>query len=192
MLALVAGLVLFLGTHSIRIFAYDWRESMRQRLGQLTWRGLYSLVSLLGFALIIWGYGAARLSPVVIWVPPLWMAHLSALLLLFAFILVAAAYVPGNHIKAKLGHPLLAAVKLWALAHLLCNGMLADMLLFGGFLVWAIVDFAVSRRRDRAEGVTYPAVGAVRDIVVVIVGVAVYVAFALWLHERLIGVAPFG
>jgi len=106
--------------------------------------------------------------------------------------LLAAAYIPGNRIKARLGHPMLLATKVWALAHLIANGTLADLLLFGGFLVWAIADFAVSRRRDRAEGVTYPALGIGRDMAVLVAGLVGYVVFAFWLHGLLIGVRPLG
>lgn len=190
MAALVLGLVLFLGAHSVRIVAPQWRLKTIEKLGEKGWKGLYTLVSLAGFALIVWGYSLARLAPVWLWFSPAWTYHLTALLMLVALILMVAAYIPGNRIKAMLGHPLVLATKTWAFAHLLSNGTLADLLLFGGFLVWAIADFAVSRRRDRAEGVTYPALGIGRDIAVIVVGVIAYVVFAFWLHALLIGVRP--
>jgi hypothetical protein len=136
---LIAGLVIFFATHSVRIFAEDWRAAGIQRMGERPWKAIYSLVSIAGFVLIVWGYGLARQAPVDLWSPPAWTRHVTALLTLPAFILVAAAYVRGNRIKAAVGHPMVLGVKTWALAHLLSNGRLADVLLFGGFLVWAIL-----------------------------------------------------
>ncbi|MCC7313077.1 MAG: NnrU family protein, partial [Sulfuritalea sp.] len=121
---LILGLVLFLGIHSVRIFANDWRDAQLARLGLLPWKGVYALISAVGLGLIIWGYGLARVDPVVLWLPPVWTRHLAALLTLPAFILLVAAYLPGSHIKAKIGHPMVAGVKIWALAHLLANGNL--------------------------------------------------------------------
>lgn len=192
MLALVLGLVLFLGVHSVRLFAADWRVAQIDRRGLLAWKGVYALISLVGLVLIIWGYGQARLTPDWLWVTPVWTRHLAALLTVPAFILLAATYVPGTHIKARVGHPMLLGVKFWALAHLIANGALADLLLFGGFLVWAIVLYIVSRRRDRLAGIRYPAVGVSRDIIAVVLGLVGFVLFALVLHEPLIGVRPFG
>ncbi|RZI81462.1 MAG: NnrU family protein [Rubrivivax sp.] len=189
---LIIGLVLFLGIHSTRIFADGWRGAQIARLGEKRWKGLYTLVSLIGFALIVWGYGQARQSPVVLWPSPLWTRHLTGLLVLIAFVLLAAANGPANHIKEKLGHPMLAGTKLWAFAHLLANGTLADAVLFGSFLLWAALCFRSSRRRDRAAGVRYPA-GTLRgDVSSVVGGAAVWAVFAFWLHGVLIGVRPFG
>ena len=192
MFALVLGLVLFLGVHSVRLFAADWRMAQIDRRGLLAWKAVYALVSLVGLVLIILGYGQARLSPDWLWVTPVWTRHLAALLTVPAFILLAATYVPGTHIKARVGHPMLLGVKFWALAHLIANGALADLLLFGGFLVWAIVLYIVSRRRDRLAGIRYPAVGVSRDIIEVVLGLVGFVVFALVLHGPLIGVLPFG
>jgi len=192
MAALILGLLLFLGAHSVRIFIPGVRTALIEKLGEMTWKGLFSVVSLAGLALIVWGYGQARMAPVWLWISPQWTYHLAALLMLLAFVLLAAAYIPGNRIKARMGHPMLLATKVWALAHLFANGTLADLLLFGSFLVWAIADFAVSRRRDRAEGVTYPALGLSRDLTVLVVGLVGYGVFAFWLHGLLIGVRPFG
>ena len=191
-LYLLAGLLLFLGVHSTRVFADDWRNQTRERLGALPFKGIYSLISLAGFVLLVWGYGVARQQPVVLWNPPVAMRHVAALLTLFAFVLLAAAYVPGNQIKARLHHPMVLGVKVWALAHLLANGTLADVLLFGGFLVWAIVLFAASRRRDRREHTVDARGSAGATAITVVVGVLAWVVFALWLHRVLIGVAPFG
>lgn len=190
MTLLIVGLVLFLGVHSVRIFADSWRSRMVARLGEKGWKGLYSLVSIAGFVLLIYGFGLARQQAVLLYVPPLWLRHLNALFTLIAFVLVAAAYVPRNHFKAKLGHPMLAGVKTWALGHLLATGMLHDVVLFGAFLLWAVVDFVVSRRRDRASGTVYPAGTLGGDAVAVVVGVVAWAVFAFVLHARLIGVNP--
>ena len=191
MLVMIAGLVVFLGLHSLRIFADGWRSAQIARMGALPWRGLYSVVSLIGFALIVWGYGMSRLDAVVVWSPPVFMRHLTALLVLIAFILVVAAYVPGNGLKARIGHPMVAGVKIWALGHLLANGTLNDMILFGAFLVWSIALFAVSRRRDRAAGVTYPTLGTGRTALTVAIGTVAWLLFAMFGHRLLIGVSPF-
>ncbi|MDO9242321.1 MAG: NnrU family protein [Rhodocyclaceae bacterium] len=189
---LILGLVLFLGIHSVRIFANDWRDAQVARMGELRWRGVYALFAIAGLALIIWGYGLARADPVVLWLPPAWTRHLAALLTVPAFILLVAAYLPGSHIKAKIGHPMVAGVKVWALAHLPANGNLADATLFGAFLVWAIADFVSARRRDRIAGRTYPVCCWTRDAAVVVIGLLAWVLFALWGHVWLIGVKPFG
>ena len=191
MLVMIAGLIVFLSVHSLRIFADGWRTAQIARMGRLPWRGVYSLVSLAGFALIVWGFGMARLDPILVWSPPAIMRHIAAVLVLIAFILVTAAYVPGNGIKARVGHPMLAGVKTWALGHLLANGTLNDIILFGAFLVWAIVLFAVSRRRDRAAGVTYPSSGASRTVLTVVIGAVAWGLFAHFGHRWLIGVNPF-
>jgi uncharacterized membrane protein len=192
MIALILGLLIFLGAHSVRIVAEDWRSARVASLGLNRWKGIYSLISLVGFVLIVWGYGGTRVDPIIIWNPPIWTRHLAALLTVPAIILVVAAYIPGNHIKAAVGHPMLLGVKIWALAHLISNGRLGDMLLFGAFLVWAIVDFRTSRRRDQATGVRYPAGTLTRDAIAVVVGLLVWGLFASFLHEWLIGVRPFG
>jgi uncharacterized membrane protein len=189
---LILGLILFLGVHSVRIVAEDWRTQMRSRLGEIKWKGLYSAASLIGFGLIVWGFGLARQQPVQLWNPPLAMRHLAALLTLGSFILLAAAYVPGNSIKATLHHPMVLAAKVWALAHLLANGNLAHVLLFGSFLLWAVMDFTSARRRDRAAGTIYPQGSAGATAITVIAGLAGWLAFALWLHGWLIGVRPLG
>ena len=192
MTLLLLGLVLFLGVHSIRIFDNDWRTHQRARLGEMRWKGLYSLLSIAGFVLIVYGFGLARQQPVVLYVPPMGLRHLNALFTLLAFVLVAAAYVPANHLRAKLGHPMLAGVKVWAFGHLLATGMLHDVVLFGAFLLWATVDFVSARRRDRADGVVYPAGTVKGDVIAVAAGAVGWVVFAWWLHAWLIGVNPMG
>jgi uncharacterized membrane protein len=191
MLALVLGLVVFLGAHSVRIVADPWRTRTIARIGEKPWKGLYSLVAIAGFVLIVWGYGQARMDPVVLWVPPVWTRHLAAFLVLPAFILIAAGNMRGTHMKASLGHPMVLGTKLWAFAHLISNGMLADVVLFGSFLVWAIVDYASARRRDRAAGVVYPPGTRGRDLLAILAGAVAWVVFGWWLHGPLIGVRPF-
>jgi len=192
MLWLILGLVLFLGAHSVRVFAEDWRNRTRARLGENAFKGLYSLVSLLGFGLIIWGFGQARQQPVALWVPPVGMRHLASLLTLLAFVLLTAAKLPGNAIKAKLHHPMVLGVKTWALAHLLANGMLAHVLLFGAFLLWAVLDFRAARQRDRVGQVVYAPGRAGPTALTVLLGVLLWAGFAFWAHGAWIGVQPFG
>jgi uncharacterized membrane protein len=182
----------FLGVHSVRIVAEDWRTQTRARVGENTFKGVYSVLSLLGFALIVWGFGVARETPVQVWSPPIGMRHAASLLTLIAFVFLAAAYVPRNAIKARVHHPMVLAVKSWALAHVLANGGLAHLVLFGAFLLWAVLDFIASRRRDRALGTTYPAGTASGTGITIVVGVVAWVAFAFWLHGLLIGIRPFG
>jgi len=190
MLVLILGLVLFLGLHSLRIFADGWRTRQIARLGLKRWKALYALVAIVGFVLICWGFGLARQHPVLLYVPPLWLRHLNALFTLVAFVLFVAARVPRNVFKARLHHPQVLAVKVWAFGHLLATGMLHDVLLFGAFLLWAVVLFIASRRRDRAAGTVYPAGTLQGNVLTVVVGVAAWAAFALWLHLWLIGVNP--
>jgi uncharacterized membrane protein len=192
MTLLILGLIVFLGVHSVRIFADGWRTRMREKLGENAWKGLYSVLSIAGFVAIVYGYGQARLDATTLWLPPDWTRHLAALLTIPAFILIVAAYFPGNMIKAKLHHPMVQGVKLWALSHLLANGMLADLLLFGGFLVWSVASFAAARRRDNAAGTVYLHGHAGPTIAVVLVGLAAWAGFAFWAHAAWIGVRPFG
>jgi uncharacterized membrane protein len=189
---LVIGLVLFLGAHSVRIAAPGVRSAALARLGEGGWKGLYSVVSLVGFGLLIWGYGLARGQPVILWTAPLWLRHVASLLILGSFVLVVAAYVPRNHVKAAVGHPMVAGVKLWAFAHLLAHGWLPGVLLFGAFLAWAVLAFVSMRKRDRAAGVVYPSGQWPRTVVVVVVGAVLWAVFAFWLHGALIGIRPLG
>jgi uncharacterized membrane protein len=191
MIYLVIGLLLFLGVHSTRVFAEGWRTQRIANMGGGAWKGLYSLISIAGFVLLIYGYGLSRQNPVDLWMPPLWTRHAAALLTLPIFVLLAAAYIPGTAIKAKLKHPMMLSVKLWAIAHLLSNGRLGDVLLFGGFLLWAVLAFSAARKRDRAQGITYASAGAMRDVMAIVIGLVAWVVFALYLHGVLIGVRPF-
>ena len=193
MLFLIIGLILFLGLHSLRIFDEPVRARLLERLGEGGFKVIYSLASIIGFALIWYGYGQARQAPSMVWNPPVAMRHIATLLTLVSFIILAAAYVPRNRIKRAIGHPMVIAVKVWAFAHLLANGMVADIVLFGSFLIWAVLSFRAARGRDRAAGfVRPPEVSIVSDIGTFVIGLIAWAAFAIWLHGLLIGVKPFG
>jgi len=191
MTVLLLGLLLFLGAHSVRIFSERWRTAQVARLGALPWKAIVSVTSLAGLALIAWGYGNARAESVWVWNPPVWTSHLTSLLTLPAFVLFAAAYTPDNRLRHTLGHPMIVGVKLWALAHLISNGRLVDLLLFGAFLVWALFDFRASRRRDAAAGIAHREGSLKGDLATLVAGLAAWAVFALYLHAWLIGVPPF-
>ncbi|MGB5832963.1 MAG: NnrU family protein [Thiohalocapsa sp.] len=190
MLMFVTGLVLFFGMHSISIVTPGWRERFVARKGELPFRYAYSIISVAGFLLIALGYDHIRqyLEPVVLYSPPIWLRHLSLLLMLPVFVLMIAAYLPGS-IQRAAKHPMLLAVKLWALAHLLANGTLADVLLFGSFLAWAVAD-RISLKRRVAPTVPSLPVSPWNDWIALGAGFGLYVAFVLWLHLALIGVSP--
>lgn len=193
MILLLIGLILFLGIHSVRMFADDKRTSFIETRGEAVYKGIYSMASVVGLVLLIVGYQQTRLSPVDLWYPPAFMAHIAALLMLLSFVFVVAAYVPGNRIKGWVGHPMVLGVKVWAFSHLLTNGRLADLILFGSFLVWAVLNYVISRKRDRLAGATRSLdVSISRDAIVVVVGLVAWLVFAMWLHLKLIGVSPFG
>ncbi len=189
MTLLVLGLVLFLGAHAFSM-ARSHRAAAVARIGEGPYKGLYSLLSLAGIVLVSIGYGQYRAGGYIpVWDPPVWTRHLALLLVLVAFICFVAAYLPG-HIKARLKHPMLAGVKIWALAHLLANGDLGSILLFGSFLVWGVAARISVKRRDVAaqHGGTAAPAGIRNDVLAVAIGTAVYVAFVFWLHPWLIGV----
>ncbi|MGJ8571837.1 MAG: NnrU family protein [Hoeflea sp.] len=191
MIWLIVGLVLFLGIHSVRIALPGFRQAQIDKRGLNSWKGMYSLVAIIGFVILVWGYGIARQDPVVFWVAPAWMSHVVALLMLPAMILLVASQVPAGRIKAAVKHPMLLAVKIWAVAHLLVNGDLASLLLFGSFLAWAIVDRISEKKRLRAGITSNPVAGPVKwDIIAVVGGLVLYVLFVAGLHEWLIGVPP--
>ncbi|MFZ2653216.1 MAG: NnrU family protein [Burkholderiaceae bacterium] len=190
MTLLILGLVLFLGIHSISIVAPAWRDAQLARHGQAVWKGAYSLTAGVGLALLIYGYDVARQSPVVLYAPPSALRHLALLLLLPVFVLLLAVYLPGR-IKTAAKHPMLLATKLWAVAHLLANGTLADVLLFGGFLAWAVAD-RISLKRRPARAVPAAPASPANDAIALVGGLVLYAGFALWGHAWLIGVSPFG
>jgi uncharacterized membrane protein len=189
MALLILGLVLFLGVHSVRVFADGWRSATVARIGEGPWKGLYAGLSILGFALLVYGYGQVRMQ-MPVWTPPGWTRHASALLMLPVFVLFLAAYVP-NAMKARRWHPQLASVQLWAMAHLVSNGNLADILLFGSFLVWAVLARRAAKARDQAANLGPCESALSMTALTGVLGLALYVIFALWLHATLIGVRPF-
>ena len=187
MVYLVLGLVLFLGMHSISIVAPAWRDRTAARLGN-AWRGLYSLVTIAGLVFIIRGYGIARQNPLALYMPPVWTQYVTAVLMLPVFPLFLAAYFPGR-IKSALQHPMLVSVMLWALAHLIASGMLANVVLFGGFLAWAVVDRISYKWRTQRPIATAPP-GRLNDGIAIVAGLVFYVVFEHWLHAQWIGVQP--
>jgi uncharacterized membrane protein len=184
----IIGLVIFLGIHSVSIVNASWRDRVVARIGIWPWQGLYSLVAIAGFVLIVYGYGIARHQSVILYEPASWMHYLALALLVFIFPLLLAAYLPGR-IRKTAKHPMLAATKIWAFAHLLANGSLVDVILFGAFLAWAVVDRISLKRRT-----PIPVPGAppskFNDAIAIILGLALYVAFVFGLHTWLIGVSP--
>ena len=187
---MIYGLFVFLGFHVVPLVFPRWRRRQVDRFGERTWKGVFALVALAGLVLTCIGFGQARRLPLALYTPPPSMDHLNALFTLVAFVLVAAAYVPRNHIKAALGQPMLLGVVVWASGHLLATGLLHDVVLFGAFLSWALPVAVWLRQRDRLDGVDYPA-GTLRgDAIAVVIGVAAWAVFAFWLHRWLIGVDP--
>lgn len=199
---LILGLVLFLGAHSTRIFADGWRTQTMEAWGEKPFKGVIALVSLVGLYGLIVGYAQVRMEPVVIWQPPIATRHISLLLMLFASILLVAAYIPANHFKVRLGHPMVLSVKVWALAHLLANGNLADLVLFGTFLTWSVMNFKSARARDRAKAEsqalvldesaqpTLPKTSA--TLIAVVVGAGLWALITFVLHAKVVGVSPMG
>jgi uncharacterized membrane protein len=192
MTILIIGLLIFLGIHSSRIFAETARQKFIAQRGENAWKGIYTVVSFIGLGLIVWGYGLARQQPIVLWNPPLATRHIAALLTLIAFILVASTYFKQSWMRVRFQHPMVLGVKVWALSHLLSNGTLADVLLFGGFFAWAILCFIASKKRDRLLKTQYPTAQAKATILAIVAGVIGWLVMAMWLHRLLIGVKPFG
>lgn len=188
MLVFLIGLLGFLGLHSIRIVAPGWRDTMIQRFGEKRWKGIYSVVAIVFFVLLVCGYGMARNHPQLVWLPPRGLRHVGYLLLAVAFILLPAAHIPGNAFKAWVGHPMVLAVALWGTAHLMMSGWLHSMILFAAFTVWAVVDYISALQRPQ-QGQQPVLLG--RTLMTVVAGLVAYLVFALWLHRWLIGVAPF-
>lgn len=185
---LIVGLLLFFGSHSISIVAPGWRDVMATRLGRRGWQLLYSLVSLAGFVLMVRGYRLAGHEPVIVYSTPAVFDWLALALMLPVFPLLFAAYLPGR-IRDAAKHPLLAATKFWALAHLLTNGTLADVLLFGGFLAWAVAD-RISLRRRGQRPIRMAPPGPRNDVIALVGGLLAYLLFVLWAHQAAFGVSP--
>ncbi len=185
MTLLIIGIIVVIGIHVVPAYP-DIRDGLIERLGKNGYRVVFSVISTLGFVLLVWGF--ARAPVIQVWSPPGWTRHIAMLLMLPVFILVIAAYLPGR-IKAKLRHPFLTAIKLWALAHLIANGDLASMILFGSFLAYAVFDRIRLKRRAKTGLITVAETGAPRnDAIAVIGGLVFYVVFLVWLHPLLIGV----
>lgn len=203
MALLILGLVLFLGAHSTRIFAENWRQAALERLGEKAYKGAYALVSLVGFVLLIVGFDQVRWDSPALWTPPVWVKHVAALLMLLSLVLLACAYAPRNAIKAKLHHPMVLSVKVWALAHLLANPRAADLVLFGAFLLWSVLNFRTARGRDRLAAAsaqetgevgtfTAPDVSLAATLRAVGIGVVVWSILLSHGHVWLFGVSPLG
>ena len=195
MTLLLLGLILFLGTHSARIFANDWTNALIEKRGPVVWKISYTLLSLIGFVMIIKGYTLAQEARILVWSPPSWAGHLTGLLMLLCFILLASSKRPKNIIFAVLKHPMIIAVKIWALAHLLANGSLAGIVLFGSFLIWAVLDFRSSRKRDEKAVRSHQESALIANwqgtLPAIFIGIGVWIVFAFYLHRLLIGVQPF-
>ncbi|SJZ73127.1 NnrU family protein [Consotaella salsifontis] len=190
MKVLVLGLVLFLGLHSSRIFAAGAREALIRRFGEMSYKGIYSVVSLIGLFLIVWGFGTARANAGLVWQPPVGMRHVALLLVPIALILVVSAYGPTGRIKAAVVHPMVLGVAVWAFGHLLSNGTSADVLLFGAFFIWAVVDYVASLSRSRRSG-EYPVAAGVRgDVGAIVIGLIIAALLLGDVHEWLFGVSP--
>ena len=191
MALLILGLVLFFGVHSIAIVAPSLRARAIRRVGERGWKAGYALLSAASLVLFCYGFALARHAPVILYSPPTWLRHVAFLLMLPVFPLLIAAYLPGR-IKTAVKHPLLVAIKCWALAHLLANGGLADVLLFGGFLTWAVADRISLKRRAAPQVLRTAAPGPWNDLIAVVLGLAIYALMIGWLHARLFGVSPLG
>ena len=186
MTLLILGLLLFLGIHSVSIVAPAWRDAQVAKRGENTWKGIYSVLSIVGFVLLVYGYGQARQTPVPLYAPPIALRHVALLLMLPVFVLLLAAYLPGR-IQTAAKHPMLLATKLWATAHLLANGNLADVLLFGGFLAWAVAD-RISMKRRAPRAVPGAPAGRFNDAIAIVAGLALYGLFVKGGHAWLIGI----
>ena len=196
---LILGLILFLGAHSVRVVADNWRAEKIAAWGDKAFKGVYTLVSILGFYLLVVGYGEARLQPLALWNPPIFTRHISMLLMLLSSILLIATYIPRNHFKMRLRHPMVLSVKVWALSHLLANGNLADFVLFGPFLIWAVLNFRSARSRDRAQVEnsvaiedSLPKPNLYATLIALFGGMALWAVITFVLHAKVVGVAPMG
>jgi len=202
MALLILGLVLFLGAHSTRVFAENWRQATLERLGEKAYKGVYTLVSLVGFGLMMFGFDQVRWDSPVLWSPPVWAKHGAAVLMLVSLVLLACAYAPRNAIKVKLHHPMVLSVKVWALAHLLANPRLADVVLFGAFLLWSVLNFRAARQRDRlaaaslsageGSGSLEPEISSAATWRAIGIGVVVWAFLLSRGHAWLFGVSPLG
>jgi uncharacterized membrane protein len=185
----IIGLIIFLGSHSCRIFAEPWRNHMIDRLGEVKWKGLYTIISLVGFIIMVIGYGQARQDTLVLWQPNPFLIYIALALNLIAFMFLASSSPSNNAIRLKLKHPMILGVKVWALAHLLSNGTSVNLILFGAFLIWAVLDFRSARKRpalmpQQAE------ISTKATLIAIASGVILWAVFVFGLHQYLIGVSP--
>ena len=190
MAILVLGLVIFLGLHSIRIVSESFRENAIARLGEGPWKGVYSLISAIGFVLIVWGFARARYDAAHLWTPPPGARHVTMLLMLIALILLAGFLFKRSHVAVMTHHPMLWSVLLWSLGHLFANGSAADLVLFGAFAIWSAADLVSAYARDRRNGVVYPAPELAATAGAVVVGLVAYALLIGGLHLWLFGVSP--
>ena len=188
MLLLILGLVLFTGIHSLRLGGDAFRTRLLNSLGEAKFKGLYSLISVIGFIFMVYGFGIARDAPVPIWSPPSFAKWIAYFLTLLAMVLMVAAYVPNNRIRAKLHHPMVLSVKTWALAHLIANGTLVHIFLFGTLLVWSVFLFRASRARDKRMQVVYATGNGASTWLTLEIGLALWLIFVGWLHGWIVGV----
>lgn len=191
MALLVLGIVIFLGMHLLRVVAPGLRASVIERNGKSVWMGIYAAVSLIGLCLIIYGFGEARATTGMLYNPPTFLKHIALLLMLIAFICLAAGFLPAGRIAVALKHPQILSIKIWATAHLLANGETSSVILFGSFLAWGVIMRISMKRRQRAGEQVLPVFRSARyDLFAILIGVAAYLLFIWKLHEWLIGVAP--
>jgi uncharacterized membrane protein len=190
MTILILGLIVVLGTHSLKVFAPAWRLALVNRLGDGPYKAVNSLVSLIGLILIVWGFGLAWQDPAFVYAPPSWGRHVAMALMVPALILAFASGFPASWIKRYVAHPLLAATMLWAVAHLFANGDLAGVVLFAAILIWAVVDRLFQSAAPAPAAVpTAPGKG---DYAAIAAGLALYAALVGGLHFWLFGVSPVG
>ncbi|WP_077960151.1 NnrU family protein [Ensifer adhaerens] len=191
MAILVLGIIIFLGMHLIRVVAPGFRAGIIESRGKGTWMGIYAILSLIGLCLIIYGFGQARSETGMLYDPPVFLRHIALLLMLFAFIFLAAGFLPAGRIAVAVKHPQVLSIKIWALSHLLANGETSSVLLFGSFLAWAVILRISLKRRERAGERVLPVFkSASNDVLAIVIGLAAYGLFVWKLHEWLIGVAP--
>ncbi len=191
MAILVLGIIIFLGVHLIRVVAPGFRAGIIENRGKGTWMGIYAILSLIGLCLIIYGFGQARGETGMLYNPPVFLRHIALLLMLFAFVFLAAGFLPAGRIAVAVKHPQILSIKTWALAHLLANGETSSVLLFGSFLAWAVILRISLKRRERAGERVLPVFkSSTNDVLAIVIGLVAYGLFVWKLHEWLIGVAP--
>ncbi len=191
MVSLIAGLLIVIATHSLKLFAPAWRMRMMEGLGVWRWRLAHSAVSLPGFVLLVAGYSEARAQGDFLYFPPPYTRYLTVALMLPSLMQVIADLLPRNHLQAGLRHPALLGTMLWAVAHLIANGRLAECVLFGGFLLWAMAAYGYARRQAPVDGAMAPAPGEWgRTAAVFVLALLLWAGFIAGLHQWLIGVPP--